>query len=247
MALGRLQKQKCAKALTAADSYELLQVPTASLEERIKRKAGEPCPGGIGRRSWWPVWEWYKDEDDSEGRRVWNGCGSEDEYENIDINYEYVGDEDGEITGYKVRDDAIEMDDNKVVPLFGWKPLFMNAFCWISWALVKLDDKQRKIAEQVVGSIDDDGYTVVIHQRCRWSGFPAECWNLSEKVESVIRLVQRTTHAGCRRTRSAGMPAVTIAPSKLDGKTVKTKPLKLLTYYFAVSLPKNTTTKYSVD
>ena len=82
--------------------------------------------------------------------------GSEDEYDNIDIS-EYVSDGDDEIADYKLRDENYPADDeNKVIPIksqISFYDLLRNQL-----GLLNLDARQYKVAEQIVGSIDEDGY-----------------------------------------------------------------------------------------
>ena len=47
-------------------------------------------------------------------------------------------------------------EDKKAVPLKR-RQVFMN-HCLINLGLLKLDEKEQAIAEQIVGSIDEDGY-----------------------------------------------------------------------------------------
>ncbi|HEX3025590.1 MAG TPA: RNA polymerase factor sigma-54 [Chitinophagaceae bacterium] len=82
--------------------------------------------------------------------------GSEDEYEDLDIS-EYVVDDDGEIADYKMKDDNYpEMDDKKVVPIKNENTFFDVVINQLG--LLELDERRFKIAEQIVGSLDDDGY-----------------------------------------------------------------------------------------
>ena len=82
--------------------------------------------------------------------------GKEEEYENIDIS-EYVSDGDDEVGDYKLRDENYpEMDDNKVIP-HKIETTFHDLLA-AQLGMLKMDEKSMKIAEQIVGSIDDDGY-----------------------------------------------------------------------------------------
>ncbi len=135
---------------------KLLQVPTANLEERIKEEMEEN-----------PALELDEDkmdeQDDLKDEFSENGeaeaeepDGSEDEYDNIDIS-DYVKDGDDDIAEYKMRDENYgEEDDKKVTPHkteTSFYELLLDQL-----GLLKLDDHQQKIAEQIVGSIDEDGY-----------------------------------------------------------------------------------------
>jgi RNA polymerase sigma-54 factor len=79
-----------------------------------------------------------------------------DEYDNIDLS-EYVSEGDDEVGDYKLRDENYpEMDEGKVIPVrveTSFHEVLLNQL-----GMMELDDRTQKIAEQIVGSIDDDGY-----------------------------------------------------------------------------------------
>ncbi|HMR91193.1 MAG TPA: RNA polymerase factor sigma-54, partial [Chitinophagaceae bacterium] len=77
------------------------------------------------------------------------------DYENIDVS-EYVQDGDDEVADYKTRDDSYADDEQKQIP-FKTEASFYETLL-TQLGLLKLDDTQQKIAEQIVGSIDEDGY-----------------------------------------------------------------------------------------
>lgn len=135
---------------------KLLQVPTANLEERIKEEmeenpALELDEEGNGDDSG----DDMKDEFES-SEEEFEMDGSEDEYEDIDIS-EYVVDDDGEIADYKMKDDNYpEADDKKVVPIKNESSFFDLVINQLG--LLELDERKFKVAEQIVGSLDDDGY-----------------------------------------------------------------------------------------
>ena len=134
---------------------KLLQIPTAQLEERIKEELEEN-----------PALEQndddYNDENEVEGELndniedEYELDGSEDEYDNIDIS-EYVSDSDDEVGEYRLRDDNYpEINDSRVIP--HKVETSFNESMIQQLGLLKLDDTEQKIAEQIVGSLDDDGY-----------------------------------------------------------------------------------------
>jgi RNA polymerase sigma-54 factor len=133
---------------------KLLQVPTAQLEERIKEELEEnPALEQADEK--------YEDEFDIKDEFSTNDDdadpdGSEEEYDNIDIS-EYVHDEDDEVGDYKLRDDNYpELDDSRVIP--HRVESSFNEIMLQQLGLLKLDETDQKIAEQIVGSLDDDGY-----------------------------------------------------------------------------------------
>ncbi len=157
MALHQSLQQKLLQKLSPQQIQlmKLLQVPTAILDERIKEEMEEnPAleQGDEGHEDEFETKDEFADnnEDDAEPD------GSEDEYDNIDIS-EYVQDGDDDIGDYKLRDDNYpEIDDNRVIPRK--VETSFNELMLQQLGLLKLSDKEQKIAEQVVGSLDDDGY-----------------------------------------------------------------------------------------
>lgn len=134
---------------------KLLQVPTANLEERIKEELEEN-----------PALEQSEDdhddnfddpkEDMESGEDDHEMDGGEDEYGNLDIS-DYVAEGDDEVGDYKLRDDNYpEIDDNKVIP-YRVETTFHDVLA-DQLGMLKLDERTMKVAEQIVGSIDDDGY-----------------------------------------------------------------------------------------
>ena len=156
MALQQTFQQKMLQKLSPQQIQlmKLLQVPTAQLEERIKEELEEnPALEQADEK--------YEDEFDIKDEFSTNDDdadpdGSEEEYDNIDIS-EYVHDEDDEVGDYKLRDDNYpEMDDNRVIP--HRVEASFNEIMLQQLGLLKLDETDQKIAEQIVGSLDDDGY-----------------------------------------------------------------------------------------
>jgi RNA polymerase sigma-54 factor len=79
-----------------------------------------------------------------------------DEYEPSD-DTDFIVDDDGEIADYKLKDDNYpEMDDNAVIPIkieTSFHELLTDQL-----GMLELDEREYTIAEQVLGSLDDDGY-----------------------------------------------------------------------------------------
>ncbi|MEI6088698.1 MAG: RNA polymerase factor sigma-54 [Bacteroidota bacterium] len=157
MSLSQSLQQKLLQKLSPQQIQlmKLLQVPTANLEERVKEELEENPALEMGE-------EGNEDEfgedtqesiDDSNEELM---DGSEDDYENADMT-EYIVDDDGEIADYKTRDDNYpEMDDQKVMPIrveTTFHDLVVDQL-----GMLELDERKFKIAEQIVGSLDDDGY-----------------------------------------------------------------------------------------
>ncbi len=134
---------------------KLLQVPTAILDERIKEEMEEnPALEQANEDSHDDEFE--NDEFETPAEEEYQTEGNEEEYDNIDIS-DYVQDGDDDIGDYKLRDENYpEKDDNKVIP-HRVETSFIEIMLQ-QLGLLKLSEKQMKIAEQIVGSLDDDGY-----------------------------------------------------------------------------------------
>ena len=159
MSLSQSFQQKMLQKLSPQQIQlmKLLQVPTANLEERIKEELEEnPALEQSEDGHEDEYTDELKDEFDSANQDEAEPDGSEDDYDNVDIS-EYVVDDDGEIADYKTRDDNYpEMDDQKVIPIkveTSFHELVLNQL-----GMLELDERNYKIAEQIVGSLDDDGY-----------------------------------------------------------------------------------------
>lgn len=218
MALSQGLHQKLLQKLSPQQIQlmKLLQVPTANLEERIKEEleenpaldmADEHQDDGFDE----PVDEFaQKNESDPDG--------SEDEYDQIDIS-EYVSDGDDEIGDYRMRDENYpEMDDQRVTP-YRVETSFHDGLT-AQLGLLNLNDRTQKIAEQIVGSIDDDGYlrreTVSIMDDL---AFRQNIEASVEEIEDLIEMIQQFDPPGVgardlqeclllqlHRQRAAGKP-----------------------------------------
>jgi RNA polymerase sigma-54 factor len=140
---------------------KLLQLPSAQIEQRVKEELEDNpalevnldlLDGDASTAS-----EEMKDEllqsinDDEEAVPV-------DEYElsNEELN-EYNYDDDGEIADYKTKDDYFpELDDEKVTPIKA--ELSLHDLLMDQLNMLALGEDDFKIAEQIIGSLDDDGY-----------------------------------------------------------------------------------------
>ncbi|MCW3113644.1 MAG: polymerase sigma-54 factor RpoN [Segetibacter sp.] len=156
MSLSQSLQQKLLQKLSPQQIQlmKLLQVPTANLEERIKEELEENPALEVGEDGH----DDFEEGDDfkSDSEEEYDSEGSTDEYENIDLS-DYVHEGDDEVGDYKLRDENYpEMDEGKVIPIrveTSFHEMLLNQL-----GMMELDDRTQKIAEQIVGSIDDDGY-----------------------------------------------------------------------------------------
>src|SRR4026208_351582 len=193
MALSQSLQQKLLQKLSPQQIQlmKLLQVPTANLEERIKEEMEENPALELDDEKH-DEFEEAKDEFTENGEETFDEPdGSENDYDNIDIS-NYVKDGDDDIADYKLRDDnyGSDDDDKKTIP-FKTETSFYETLL-DQLGLLKLDDKENRIAEQIVGSIDEDGYlrreTAAIVDDL---AFRQNIMTTDEEVESIIKRIQQ--------------------------------------------------------
>ncbi|MBC7535361.1 MAG: RNA polymerase factor sigma-54 [Ferruginibacter sp.] len=157
MALHQSLQQKMLQKLSPQQIQlmKLLQVPTAILDERIKEEMEENPALEQGEEGHEDEFE-NKDEFADTTEDDFEKDGSADEYDNIDIS-DYVHEGDDDVGDYKLRDDNYpEADDSRVIP--HKVETSFNELMLQQLGMLKLSDHEQKIAEQIVGSLDDDGY-----------------------------------------------------------------------------------------
>ena len=170
---------------------KLLQVPTASLETRIKEELEENPALELDQYE-----ERTESTDEFESEDSFEEPdGSTDEYDNVNIS-DYVQDEEDEGGDYKLKDENYpEFSEEKQVPIRSGTSFYDMLSDQLN--LLNLEGDQLVIAEQVVGSIDEDGYlrretsAMVDDLAFRQNVIATEA-----QVEEVIAMVQQFDPAG---------------------------------------------------
>ena len=156
MSLSQSLQQKLLQKLSPQQIQlmKLLQVPTAILEERIKEEMEEnPAleQGEEGHDD-----EFEPDVVDDNKEDEFEKDGSEDDYDQIDIS-DYVHEGDDEVGDYRLKDDNYpEADENRTIPHkveTSFIELMMQQL-----GMLTISDEKKRVAEQLIGSLDDDGY-----------------------------------------------------------------------------------------
>ena len=211
---------------------KLLQVPTANLEERIKEEM-EENPALELEEEKHDEYEESKDEfSEATEETHEDPDGSENEYDdNIDIS-EYVQEGDDEIADYKLRDDnyGSDDDDKKTIP-FKTETSFYETLL-DQLGLLKLDEKENRIAEQIVGSIDEDGYlrretSAIVDDLA----FRQNIMTSDEEVESIIKRIQQFDPPGVAARDLQECLLLQLNRMQDEGKNV-TIALKAISKYF---------------
>lgn len=229
MALSQSLQQKLLQKLSPQQIQlmKLLQVPTANLEERIKEEMEENPALELDEQHENGADELvdeFSGEDEYEEQ-----TGSEEDYDNVDVS-EYVQDGDDDVADYRTRDENYADETERQIPFkteTSFYELLLNQL-----GLLKLDDKQRKIAEQIVGSIDEDGYlrrdtaSIVDDLAFRQN------LNVTEaEVDEMLRIIQRFDPSGVAARDLQECLLLQLNRQKEEGKQVDTAILALSRYF----------------
>lgn len=152
------QQQKLLQKLSPQQIQlmKLLQVPTANLEERIKDEMEENPSLEYGEERQNDEAEHEEEPAAASDKEEFEADGSEDEYDNIDIS-EYISEGDDEIADYRLRDDNYpDPEENRTIPIRVETTFHDNLLEQLR--MLDMDEHQRQVAIQIIGSIDDDGY-----------------------------------------------------------------------------------------
>jgi RNA polymerase sigma-54 factor len=232
MSLSQSLQQKLLQKLSPQQIQlmKLLQVPTAILEERIKEELEEnPALEVTEEDHEDGLTDETKDEFETT-EEFEEKDGSEDEYENIDIS-EYVNEYDDDVADYKLRDDNYpELDEDRVMPHrveTSFHELLLDQL-----GMLVVDDRTRKIAEQIVGSIDDDGYlrreTTSIADDL---AFRQNIETTEQEIEGLIKKIQQFDPPGVAARDLQECLLIQLHRKKGNGKSVEMA-IEVLTYYF---------------
>ena len=232
MALSQSLQQKLLQKLSPQQIQlmKLLQVPTANLELRIKEELEENPALELEDEKHEDEKEEAQDEFSENGEMEYEEkSGSEDEYGNVDVS-EYVHDGDDEVADYKLRDDNYPEEDQKQIP-FKTETSFYETLL-LQLGLLKLDEKERKIAEQIVGSIDEDGYlrretSAIVDDLA----FRQNISVTEEEVEEMIQRIQRFDPPGVAARDLQECLLLQLQRQKNEGKDVDTAIVAIKKYF----------------
>ena len=156
--------------------------------------------------------------------------GSQDEYENIDVS-EYVSDSDDEVADYKLRDDNYpEEDDKKTLPYKTETSFFDMLLDQLG--LLKLSETEQRIAEQIVGSIDEDGYlrretSAIVDDLA----FRQNIVATEEDVENIIKKIQHFDPPGVAARDLQECLLIQLQRQKDEGKNVDMAIIAIKKYF----------------
>ncbi len=234
MSLNQSLQQKLLQKLSPQQIQlmKLLQVPTANLEERLKEELEENPALELSDEGH-DDFEEGKDEfteNAAEEEYSEAELSSEDQYENIDIS-DYVHEGDDDIADYRMRDDNYGDQEEKQTLPYKVETSFYEVL-EAQLGMLKLDDHESKITEQVIGSIDEDGYlrretsAIVDDLAFRQNNMTTE-----EEVESLIKRIQRFDPPGVAARTLQECLLLQLYRQKEEGKEVDIA-IQALTKYF---------------
>lgn len=169
---------------------KLLQVPTVSLDTRIKEELEDnPALEDISLADMNEPVEEYPDKDPDDFK-------SDDAEENFD---EFNVDDylqDDNINDYGSRYDNNEDDeDKKELPIAVSNTFYENLQAQLD--LIPLDDREYLIAQQIIGSLDDDGYLRrPIPSLIDDLAFSQNIFAEEEEVEELLKVIQNFDPSG---------------------------------------------------
>ena len=233
MALSQSLQQKLLQKLSPQQIQlmKLLQVPTANLETRIKEELEENPALELDEEKHDEGADELKDEFSENGEEDFEEMdGSEDEYDNIDVS-EYVQEGDDEVGDYKLRDDNYpEEDEGRQLPFkteTSFYEMLINQL-----GLLKLENKEQTIAEQIVGSIDEDGYlrreTAAIVDDL---AFRQNIITTEQEVETLIKRIQQFDPPGVAARNLQECLLLQLKRQKDEGRPVDMA-IKAISKYF---------------
>lgn len=232
MALSQSLQQKLLQKLSPQQIQlmKLLQVPTANLEIRIKEELEENPALELDEEKHEDEKDEVQDEFGESGETEYDDkSGSEEEYGNVDVS-EYVHDGDDEVADYKLRDDNYPEEDQKQIP-FKTETSFYETLL-LQLGLLKLDEKEQKIAEQIVGSIDEDGYlrretSAIVDDLA----FRQNVTATEEEVEATIQRIQQFDPPGVAARDLQECLLLQLQRQKNEGKDVDIALLAIKKYF----------------
>ncbi len=203
---------------------KLLQLPTLALEQRIKQELEINPLLEEGEEILDDVLD-EQSEDDQFDDVANEEDTSEDEYE-----WEELMDTGDDLYGYKAAVDQGDDEDRRETPLVSMNNLSESLRDQLSF--LNLNEEEELIAEQVIGSIDEDGYL----RRPLESIVDDVAFNqgilLSEEdVEDVLQRVQRLEPVGvaARDLQECLLIQLNMLPDELAGRDVA---IEMLTHTY---------------
>ena len=172
---------------------KLLQVPTVSLDTRIKEELEEnPALEDMSLANMNEPTEEYPDKDPDE--ESFNSEDSKDNSDEFNVD-DYLQDDNINDYGSKYEQSGDDEDERKEIPIAIQVSFFESLQAQLD--LIPLSDKDFRIGQQIIGSLDDDGYlrrplTSLVDDLA----FSQNVFAEEEEVEEVLKVIQSFDPAG---------------------------------------------------
>jgi RNA polymerase sigma-54 factor len=172
---------------------KLLQVPTVSLDTRIKEELEEnPALEDLSLTNMNEPAEEYPDKDPDED--TFNAEESHEDFDEFNVD-DYLQDDNVNDYGSKYEQNGDDEDERKEIPIAIQSSFFESLQTQLD--LVPLSDKDFRIGQQLIGSLDDDGYlrrpiTSLIDDLAFSQNINAE----EEDIEEMLKVIQSFDPAG---------------------------------------------------
>ncbi|HVK97462.1 MAG TPA: RNA polymerase factor sigma-54, partial [Flavisolibacter sp.] len=165
----------------------------------------------------------YKETDGDE-------LSTDDLYENINIS-DYVQEGDDDIADYKLRDDSYGEQEEKTTMPYKVETSFYEVL-EAQLGMLNLDERQSKIAEQIIGSIDEDGYlrretSAIVDDLA----FRQNVDTTEEEIEALIKRIQQFDPPGVAARNLQECLLLQLLRQKDEGRDVDLA-IQALTKYF---------------
>ncbi|HLM62340.1 MAG TPA: hypothetical protein VK308_16175, partial [Pyrinomonadaceae bacterium] len=232
MSLNQSLQQKLLQKLSPQQIQlmKLLQVPTAILDERIKEEM-EENPALELSEDGHDEYEEGKDEfTENTPEEEYENEINDDQYDNIDIS-DYVSEGDDDIADYKLRDENYGEQEEKGTMPYKVETSFYEIL-EAQLGMLKLAPDEYKITEQIIGSIDEDGYlrretSAIVDDLA----FRQNIMTTDEHVESLIKRIQRFDPPGVGARTLQECLLLQLLRQKEEGRDVDVA-IQALTKYF---------------
>lgn len=198
--LRQSQSQKLLQKLSPQQIQlmKLLQIPTANLEERIKEELEENPALEHGNEDTMP--DEYASLDNNSEEGDFEGEAddvelSNDTAEKVDLD-DFLRNEDDEGGGHDYGDDYYGSGEEKQGTPVRVETSFHDHLL-DQLGMLELDDHRHKIAEQIIGSIDEDGYLRrEVSALVDDLAFGQNIYTTVEEVNDLIKFIQQFDPAG---------------------------------------------------
>jgi RNA polymerase sigma-54 factor len=198
LALSQSQQQRLSPQ--QIQFIKLLQIPTAELDQRIEEELeiNPALEEGNEMEEKSQEDDYADDYNDEFGEDYDAGTDDFQEFDSMDFQEkvdvsDYLDQDD--YSGYKMQSDGWADEDRDSMPVIATDTLTESLSNQLSY--LNLDERQNTIGEQLIGSIEEDGYIRrPVKSICNDLAFGQNIYTSEEEVINVLKKIQRFEPAG---------------------------------------------------